>query len=450
MYEAYFAACAQFGELAGQTFSPLMPLARRLFPICRSLTGPGVRETLDIIGELVPLTRERVPTGTRCFDWEVPREWSVRDAYVKAPNGERIIDFKKNNLHLVGYSVPVKGRFSRADLEPHLHSLPDRPNVIPYRTSYYHDAWGFCLTHEQRMGLRDGEYEVVVDSTLEPGFLDYAECRLFPERQKEVFLSTYVCHPSMANNELSGPLVVTALMRAIAEVRSARYSYRALFAPETIGAITFLSREAQHLGPRIAAGYVVTCVGDDGPFTLVRSKRGTTLADRAAEHVLTTSLRGDKVDIRGWGPVGSDERQYCSPGFNWPVASLNRSRHGEYAAYHTSADDLDFISEAGLARSVQTYLRVAQTIEMNCRPLRTNPYCEPQLGRRGLYSDLGTDKVDEYVKRILHVLAFADGDNDLIDIANRIGCPIWELLEPLKRLVAAELLTLDFGDGAPT
>ncbi len=423
----------------------MMPLMRRLFPLCRSLTGPGVRQTLDALGEVHPLDRRRVPTGSKCFDWEVPREWSVRQAYVKNEKGEKVIDFAVNNLHLVGYSVPIRRSLSLKELQEHLHSLPDDPDAIPYRTSYYNESWGFCLAHSRRESLSEGRYDVVIDSTLEPGHMDYGEAFLGRPGSPELFFSTYICHPSMANNELSGPVLVANLMALLRGLPTGRYAYRALFAPETIGALAFLAERHEELKRTMTAGYVVTCVGDDGPFTYVRSKRGNTPADKAAAHALAHVARRRQrpVTVKGFDPIGSDERQYCSPGFNLPVGSILRSRHGEYREYHTSNDDLTFVSEEGLAGGLEAYLRVIQTLEMNCRPLRTNPYGEPQLGKRGLYNNLGVSVADDWIVTIMNILSFADGDHDLIDIAERLGRPVWELREPLRKLVQAELLRLD-------
>ncbi|HYE85427.1 MAG TPA: DUF4910 domain-containing protein [Vicinamibacterales bacterium] len=428
-------------QLAGEP-PRMLPLMERLWPICRSITGDGVRQTLDIIGDCVTLVRESVPSGTQCFDWIVPPEWNIRDAYVKDASGRRVIDFQQSNLHVVGYSTPVSGRFTLEALQPHLHSLPSMPDAIPYRTSYYRPTWGFCLRHADRERLADGEYEVHIDSTLEPGQLDFAQS-VIAGRGREVLLSTYICHPSLAQNELSGPVLLTTLMQQLSALPEGRFGYRGVFTPETIGTIAFLSRHYESLNERIAAGFVVTCVGDDGPYTYVRSKRGATLADRAAEHVLA-HVHGDReVSVRPFDPVGSDERQFCSPGINWPVGSLMRSRHGEYREYHTSLDDLSYVSETGLQRSLCAYLRILQVIEINCRPLRTRPHGEPQLGRYGLYTSMVTASVDEWIRRLLHVLSFADGDHDLIAIAEGLGVPVWELLPTLEGLAGADLITLN-------
>lgn len=438
----YFALIARLESILTQPPVLMIPLINKLFPICRSITGEGVRQTLDIIGGMIPLERHRVATGTKCFDWEVPHEWNIRDAYVKNSKGEKIIDFAKNNLHVVGYSIPVRAHLSLTELQEHLHSLPDFPEAIPYRASYYNDYWGFCLTHEQRESLLEDTYEVVIDSSLEAGYLDYGQL-LLAGSKREVLFSTYICHPSMANNELSGPVLLANLMSLLCKLPKMRHSYRALFAPETIGTIAFLSQHYQELMENIEAGYVVSCVGDDGPYTYMRSKRGNTLADKAAEHVLHHLPHTRRIIIKDFDPLGSDERQYCSPGLNLPVGSLTRSRHGEYREYHTSKDDLNFVSESGMSRSLEAYLRVVQTLEMNCRPRRTNPYGEPQLGKRGLYSKLVMPNVEDYIAKLLNILCFADGEHDLIDIANRLNCPVWELRQPLEKLVEADLIKLN-------
>jgi aminopeptidase-like protein len=450
-HEGYFSTIEALEQKACSGLPAMMPLMERLFPLCRSLTGQGVRQTLDIIGDMIPLERTQVPTGTQCFDWQVPREWNIRDAYVKNSKGERIIDFKANNLHVVSYSVPVRAKMDLAGLQEHLHSLSDYPDAVPYRASYYHEAWGFCLAESERRNLKDDTYEVLIDSTLAPGVLDYAQSRRPGASASEVFFSTYVCHPSLANDQLSGIAVLSTLMKLLGDLPHLRFSYRALFAPETMGAIAFLSQHHEELKERMKAGYVVACVGDDGPFTYVRSKRTGTAADKAAEHVVrhVAHKKGKPATIREFDPVGSDERQYCSPGLNLPVGSLLRSRHGEFKEYHTSKDDLSFVSEAGLASSLEAYLRIVQTLEMNCRPLRTNPYCEPQLGRRGLYSKLVSSNIADFQVKILNILSFADGDHDLIDIADRLGAPVWELAEPLHKLVEADLIRLDVPAAPP-
>jgi aminopeptidase-like protein len=341
--------------------------------------------------------------------------------------------------------VPVKATMGLEELQGHLHSIPEYPDAIPYRASYYNDAWGFCLSHSQRQALGDDSYEVLIDSELVAGALDYAQSQVPGSSAAEVFFSTYICHPSLANDQLSGIVLLGVLMKIIGCLPAPRYSYRGLFAPETIGAIAFLSTCVDEIKANTKAGYVVTCVGDDGPFTYVRSKRGRTLADKAAEHAARqVALRKDRTfSVREFDPVGSDERQYCSPGFNLPVGSLMRSRVGDFTQYHTSMDNLTFVSEAGLAGALEAYMRIVQTLEMNCLPMRTNPYCEPQLGKRGLYSKFVSSNIPDYQVKILNILSFADGDHDLIDIADRMHLPVWELADPLKKLVEADLIQLD-------
>lgn len=438
----YFARWRACDDLAGQSPPAMMPLMEQLWPICRSITGDGLRETLRILGESLSMVRRSVRSGTQCFDWIVPPEWNIRDAYVKDTSGRRVIDFKKSNLHVLGYSLPVHRRMALAELQEHLYSLPDQPDAIPYRTSYYTPAWGFCLAHAERERLEDGEYEVVIDSTLAPGRLDYGQVILNGASRRELLLSTYICHPSLANNELSGPVVLTTLLQCLARLPPGRFTYRGIFTPETIGTIAFLSEHHETVGERIAAGYVTTCVGDDGPFTYIRSKRGGTLADRAAEHALRFVAKGKPLSIRDYDPKGSDERQYCSPGINWPVGSLMRSRYGEYREYHTSKDDLTFVSEQGLGASLLAYFRILQTIEVNCRPVRTNPYCEPQLGRRGLYPTIASESLDDSFQELLTLLAFADGEHDLIAIGDKLQRPVWALLPAVEALVRADLIVL--------
>ncbi len=440
----HFTRAAAIEQAIADGLPALMPRMHRLFPLCRSITGAGVRDTLDVVGETLQLERIRVPTGTACFDWRVPNEWNIRDAYIKDAAGRRIIDFKANNLHLVSYSCPVRRKMTLAELQPQLHSLPDYPDAIPYRASYYNENWGFCLTHRQREALPEGEYEVVVDSTLAPGALDYAQLRLPGESPGEIFFSTYICHPSLANDQLSGIVLLAALMETLRAIPGAPYGFRAVFVPETIGAIAFLSQHHEALSRNMIAGSVVTCVGDDGPFTFLRSRRAGTIIDRAGEHVARhmAAAKGRTCLLRDFDPVGSDERQYCSPGLNLPVGSLMRSRYGEFAEYHTSKDNLDFVSEAGMQGSLEAYLRLVQAIETNCRPIRTNPMCEPQLGKRGLYSQYVSAGIPDFQVKILNLLNFGDGEHDLLSIADRMGVPVWTLVRPLEALVSADLLVL--------
>jgi aminopeptidase-like protein len=391
----------------------------RLWPICRSLTGQGVRETLQILNEIIPLTIHEIPSGTAVFDWTIPDEWNIRKAQLINPMGEVIADLEVNNLHVVNYSTPVQGEFSHDELQGHIYTLEEQPDVIPYITSYYRRHWGFCLSHTVwKSQPREGKYRVIIDADLAPGHLTYGECVLPGETDEEILISTYVCHPSMANNELSGPIVTAGLYARLAALEKRRYTYRFLFAPETIGVIAFLSKEGMRLKEKMVAGYVATTCGDRGALTYKLSKRGDTLADRAAMHVLHFSGKPHKVIPFTVG--GSDERQYCSPGFNLPVGSIMRTPYQQYKEYHTSADDLSFVDAASLEDTIDTYFEVALAIEMNQRYRCVVQYGEPQMGKRGLYPASNAPNVDRhYIHRLMHFLSFSDGEMDLLEIAAR-------------------------------
>jgi aminopeptidase-like protein len=411
-------------------------LATRLFPVCRSITGPGVRETLRVLGETIPLAIHEVPTGTAVFDWTVPKEWIIREAFVEDRDGRRVIDFRRNNLHVVGYSAPVDRRVSREELQEHLYSLPEQPDAIPYVTSYYQERWGFCMAHRERERLGEGPYRVRIDSELKDGSLTYGECVVPGESAEEVFLSTYVCHPSMANNELSGPVVAAFLGQWI---RSAprRYTYRMVFAPETIGAITYLSRHLDHLQRRVIAGFNLSCVGDERAYSYVGSRYGKTLADKVARHVLGAI----SPEFRAYSFLerGSDERQYCSPGVDLPLVTLCRSKFAAYPEYHTSLDDLTLVTPAGLEGGYEMARRCVEALEHN-RKYRVTCLGEPQLGRRGLYPAVSIRNSSAGARVMMNLIAYADGGNDLIDIANLIGVPVWELPDMAERLEAAGVL----------
>lgn len=389
----------------------------RLWPICRSLTGDGVRESLSILGELVDLKLYEVDSGTQVHDWEIPNEWNIRDAYIITPEGEKIADFKVNNLHLWSYSEPINGEFSYDELLPHLSSLPSQPSAIPYITTYYKRNWGFSLDHETFSRLsKKGTYKVYIDSDLEPGKLVYGEAILPGNTDREVLFSTYVCHPSMANNELSGPLVQAFLYREVAKIESRKYTYRFVFAPETIGIIAYLFRVGPHLKEKLDAGYVLTCCGDRGALTYKRSKRVNSLADRAAEHVLKHSGKAHKVIPFAVG--GSDERQYCSPGYNLPVGSLMRTPYQQYKEYHTSLDNKSFISFDRLQDTVETYLEIVRLLEINDKYVCSVQHGEPQLGKRGLYPNSASPDINrEQVHNLMHLLSYSDGEHDLIEVA---------------------------------
>ena len=413
-------------------------LIRDLYPICRSITGDGFRETLRRLRQEIPLEIHEVASGTRVFDWTVPNEWNVRDAYIKNSRGARVVDFRKSNLHVVSYSTPVQRTLTLAELKPHLYSLPDHPDWIPYRTSYYQENWGFCLTHRQLLELPDDEYDVCIDATLAPGHLTYGEYYLPGERTDEILISSHVCHPSLANDNLSGIAVAAELARQITAAPR-RYSYRFLFIPGTIGSITWLALHEAQVA-RIRHGLVLTGVGDRGTPTYKASRRGDALVDRAARHVL--SHAGGEHTIQDFSPYGYDERQYCSPGFDLAVGCFMRTPHGQYPEYHTSADNLDFISPASLADSYAKCLAMLEILEQDARYVNQNPKCEPQLGRRGLYTALRGGDLPDHELTLLWVLNLSDGRHSLLDIAERAGMPFRATRHAAEALVAKGLLRL--------
>lgn len=410
----------------------------RLFPICRSITGDGVRETLKILSEIIPLHIHETASGTTCFDWTIPDEWNIREAYIETLNGERLIDFKNNNLHVMNYSVPVNAVLSHSDLMKRIHSIPTQPEAIPYRTSYYSDNWGFSIKENQRHLFKHDSYKVVIDSTKAPGHLTYGDLVLKGESEEEILLSTYVCHPSMANNELSGPLVTAFLYKKIASLPRRRFTYRFVFAPETIGVIAYLSKYGEIMKKNIHAGYVLTCCGDKGNYTYKKSRRGNSISDRAALQMLTDLRK--KVKVVDFFPSGSDERQYCSPGFNFPVGSIMRTMYGDFPQYHTSLDNRDLVSEESFQDSVETYYAVILALEANHTYVSNNPYCEPQLGKRGLYPTVGGGLGDEAVRAIQYLMNYSDGENDLLEIANKSGLSMTEITVAAKHLIQGGLL----------
>jgi len=413
-------------------------LARRLFPICRSITGDGVRETLRILQEYLPeLVIHEVPTGTKCLDWEVPHEWNIEGAQLIGPEGEVVADFAVNNLHVVGYSEPVDLELSLEELQPYLHSLPKQPDAIPYVTSYYRRTWGFCVSQQVRDGLKPGTYRAVIRSSLTEGSLSYGEWILPGESEKEVFLSTYVCHPSLANNELSGPVVTTWLARYMQSRERRRHTLRVVFIPETIGSIVYLSRHLDELKARVSAGYVVSCVGDDRVYSYLASRHGNTLADRVARHVLG-HLQPDYVSY-AYLKRGSDERNYCWPGVDLPMCSVMRTKYGMYPEYHTSMDDMEMITEAGLQGAYEALVRCLDCLE-DCQIYRTTVLGEPQMGRRNLYPSTSIKQGAYAARGLVDILVYSDGQTDLLTVAETLGRPLWEIVESVKILVREGLL----------
>jgi aminopeptidase-like protein len=419
----------------------LHQLVSGLYPICRSITGDGLRASLRLLQKEVPLALHEIPSGTRVFDWVVPDEWNIRDACVKDAAGRRVVDFRRNNLHVVSYSIPVRRTMTLAELRPHLFTLPGTPDWIPYRTSYYTETWGFCLRHRDLESLPDGTYEVCIDSTRAPGHLTYGEFRIQGATDEEVLISCHSCHPSLCNDNLSGMAVAAGLAHHLAPLQL-RHSYRFLWIPGTIGAITWLATHEDVL-PRIRHGLVLSCIGDPGRFTYKRSRRGRAEIDRIVVQVLKDS--GADFAVRDFTPTGYDERQYCSPGIDLPVGCLMRTPNGEYPQYHTSADDLTLVSGAALAGSLQRLLGVVDALEANVCYRNLNPKCEPQLGRRGLYQATGGTRNSSREEAILWVLNFSDGTHSLLDIAERSGFPFALLREAADRLLASGLLAEQSG-----
>lgn len=413
-------------------------LITELYPICRSITGNGLRDTLNTIKRYISLNIHEVPSGTQVFDWTVPKEWNIRDAFVKNSKGEKIIDFKKSNLHVVSYSIPIKGKIPIGELKGHLFTLPDAPELIPYRTTYYKENWAFCLSHKQLLALKDEEYEVCIDSSLEEGYLTYGEHYLAGETSDEVLISCHACHPSLCNDNLSGIALATFLARYLSSL-SLRYSYRFLFSPGTIGAITWLCLNEPHVS-RIKHGLVLACVGDPGKSTYKKSRRGDAEIDKAVMHALQHA--GGDYKIIDFSPYGYDERQFCSPAFNLPIGCLMRTPHGRFPEYHTSADDLDFVQPPYLADSFAKCLSALHILENNRTYINQNPKCEPQLGKRGLYramgglADGGNDEL-----AMLWVLNLSDGNHTLLDIAERSGLGFDSIKKGADMLVAHDLLT---------
>ncbi len=413
-------------------------LASELFPLCRSLTGEGVRKTFDILKREVPILKTyEVPTGTQVFDWVVPKEWRISEAYIEDANGTRIIDFANNNLHVVGYSAPIDKIVSLKELKEMIYTLPEQPEWIPYVTSYYKERSGFCMSHNQMMALPEGEYHVVIKSELFEGSLTYGEVLIPGQSEEEIFFSTYVCHPSMGNNELSGVCVATALAKYLLSLSERKYSYRIIFIPETIGAITYLQKNLAELKQKVQAGFVITCVGDERVYSYLESRKSDTLADIVAQHVLK-HLHPDYIHYT-FLDRQSDERQYGAPGIDLPVCSVMRSKYDAYPEYHTSADDLTLITQNGLAGALNVYCEIIQILENNVK-YKATCLCEPQLGKRGLYPTASIKGSALHLRNMMNVLAYSDGTLNLLQLAEKIKAYAGDLVPIINQLTQHNLL----------
>ena len=414
--------------------------AKDLFPINRSLTGAGVRKTLQYFKEIIPeLEIKNVPSGYEAFDWTVPEEWEIDDAYIENEEGERILDFKLNNLHIVGYSEPVDSWLTLDELTNYLYSLPEQPDAIPYVTSYYKKRWGFCLSENQKKALKPGRYHVVINSSFKQGVLNYGEILLPGKSKKEIFLSSYVCHPSMANNELSGPVVTIALCNWLKNLENREYTYRVVLIPETIGSIVYLSKNLEQLKKNVHAGFNITCIGDNRCYSYLPSRTGDTISDKAALHVL--EYTDDNFKKYSWLDRGSDERQYCAPGVDLPIATIMRSKYGEYPEYHTSDDNLDLISPEGLEGGFNAVKKAIEILEQN-KILKTTVLCEPQLGKRGLYPTISVKGSANEARRMMNMISYCDGSLSLLEIANKIEQPFWELVPIADKLIKNDVLQI--------
>lgn len=414
----------------------------RLWPLNRSLTGNGNRETLRILSEYIPLNISEIPCGTKCFDWEIPPEWNVKDAWIKDASGRKIVDFCKNNLCLLGYSEPVHKKVSWEELKQHLYTLPNQPQAIPYRTSYYQKRWGFCISYSQYLSLsNEEEYEVYIDASYNPlGSMTIAESEIKGRSDKTIYITSYICHPSMANNELSGPLVICELYHLIKlNIVDPYYTYKFLLMPETIGSIWYLSVHRDEILNKCISGVVVTCIGDNAPFTLKKSRRGNGLLEQSIEYLLRTTC--DSYKKYDFFPLGSDERQYCSPGFDLPFCSLTRSMYGEYDEYHTSLDNKEFISFDAMSKSAEFLMQAMQIVEYNGSYMNLYPYCELQLGKRGLYPTLSApNSRSTLVDAFMWILNYSDGNHDLMWISEKSGINFFVIKEAVEILLNHKIL----------
>jgi aminopeptidase-like protein len=432
----------QFGE-KDMSNTMIKSYFDRLWPICRSITGDGLRHSFQILNELIPLELTEVPTGTKVHDWEIPKEWNIRNAYIQLPNGERIAQFNEHNLHVLNYSSPIDQDITYEELARHVYTLPEQPNAIPYVTSYYQEKWGFCMRHEEWLKCpKEGVYRVFIDSELKIGSLTYGQCLLKGETDEEVIFSSYLCHPSMANNELSGPLVMAALYQRIVSLPKRKYSYRFVLAPETIGVIAFLSEFGKQLQVKCKAGWVLTCCGDSGKIHFKESRRNNTLTDRISKHVL--SQIQVPHTILPFSVGGSDERQYCSPGYNLPIGSFMRTPYQRYAQYHTSLDNEDFISFSAMEESAEILYQMVLGLELNQTYLNLEPFGEPQLGKRGLYPSSNMPNTDQrqVIHELMHFLNWADGEHDLLEIAEKKGVSLFQMALHAKKCEEQHLVKI--------
>ena len=415
--------------------------AKDLWPINRSITGYGLRETLNQIKNHLPEMKiKSIPSGTKVFDWEVPNEWNVRKAYIVTPSGQKICDFSKNNLHLLGYSIPFEGHLPLEKLKKHLFYLPEQPNAIPYITSYYNEKWGFCLSKDQYDSLSEGTYQVLIDCDFSKGNLNYGELIIPGLKEEEIFLSSYICHPSMANNELSGPCVLTFLSKWISKLKNRRFTYRVIFVPETIGSISYLSKNHKKMKEKVIAGYNLSCMGDERSFSFLPSRKGDSLSDKVARHILKWTDPNFKSYT--WLDRGSDERQYCSPGIDLPIASILRTKYGEYPEYHTSLDNLiDVVTPKGLNGG---YLAVRNAIELieNNKIYQVNVLCEPHMSKYDLYPTLSTKNRNKEVKLMMDFISFCDGKSTLLDIVEELNIPCWEIYNLVDKLIVKKIISI--------
>jgi len=406
-------------------------LLKDLFPICRSITGGGNRQTLKMLNQEIPIKIEEFQSGTQCYDWTIPDEWNIKEAYIENETGTRIVDFQDNNLHVVNYSEPVNGTFSLDELKSHIYSIPEKPELIPYATSYYKRDWGFCMSHDQLEKLKPGNYNILIDSTIRPGSLTIGEAFLNGKSKKEVLISSYICHPSMANDSLSGVVLAVQIFKHLFMLKNRRYSYRFVFLPETIGAIVYLFHHGKYLKKYVHAGLVLTCLGDPNSFNYKCTRQGNHELDEIVKHVFKHS--GHECAFHDFFPYGSDERQYSSPGFNLPIGSLMRSIYGRFREYHTSGDNLDFVTEDALNESFEIYSKVFNALESNKRYMRDQPYCEPMLAKYNLHDTVGyidsNDNKDAITRTVIlkWLLNYSDGEHSLLDIANKIDISIDQL-----------------------